>query len=36
MKQLLLYAVLFLAGLAAAAMIEVYECDTQTTAWLEE
>jgi hypothetical protein len=34
--ELLLIALAFLAGLAVAAMIEVYEGDTQAAAWLEE
>ena len=33
---LLLIALAFLAGLAVAAMIEVYEGETQAAAWLEE
>ena len=34
--ELLLIGFAFLAGLAVAAMIEVYEGDTQAAAWLEE
>jgi hypothetical protein len=34
--ELLLIGLAFLAGLAAAAMIEVYEGETQTAAWLED
>jgi hypothetical protein len=34
--ELLLLALAFLVGLAAAAIIEVYECERQAPTWIEE